>query len=197
MNPKPKSDNSKNDNNTEIKTALFYKYILPNQDLVVKICNRYSIPRWEAEDDISEALINLYKYIQTYDTARAIRTWIYAVTIRLVYEQNQKRMKYPIDYHYDMNEIAGNFSFWDVTSEKSMSIDNYRSFYNDHILHALDQLSENNKLVLLYQIIGFTHKEIMEITYNNGTLKKPNLATVRSRKNLAHKQLQTLLPPNQ
>lgn len=191
----PKSDNSKIDNNTEIKTALFYKYIIPNKDLVTKICNRHSIPRWEAEDDISETLGNLYKYIQTYDTARTIRTWIYAVTIRLVYEKNQKRMKYPIDYHYDVNEITGDFSFWDTISEKSMSIDNYRSFYDDHILHALDQLNENNKLVLLYQMAGFTHKEIMEITYKNGTLKKPNLETVKSRKNLARKQLQTLLSP--
>lgn len=52
-----------------------------------------------------------------------------------------------------------------------MGMDNYREFYNDDILWALDRLKPIYREALLLQQAGYKLGEIMEITYNNGTLQ--------------------------
>ena len=38
----------------------------------------------DIEDNYLEALANFFKYMDSYDPARPVKTWIYAVTKRLV-----------------------------------------------------------------------------------------------------------------
>lgn len=72
-------------------------------------------------------------------------------------------------------------------------MENYRSFYSDKILNALDQLNPIYKEAFLLSIMGYSLKEIVEITHTNKNLKNPNIETVKSRIHIARKQLQTLL----
>ena len=66
-------------------------------------------------------------------------------------------------------------------------------FYNDDILWALDRLKPIYREALLLQQAGYKLGEIMEITYNNGTLQTRNVETVKSRIFLAKTQLRKLL----
>lgn len=178
------------------KNELFYTYIYPNRRLVKYLCWKYSCPRQEIEDNYIEALTNLYKYIHTYDPNKSIETWIHISTKRLIYELNYKYQKFKRDNNQDINEIAETHATLNHMSEKEVSIENYRSFYSDRILNALDQLNSKYKEAFLLSQTGYSLKEIVEITHKNGNLKNSNIETVKSRIHLARIQLQTLLTPH-
>lgn len=175
------------------KNELFYTYIYPNRRLVKYLCWKYSCPRQEIEDNYIEALTNLYKYIHTYDPTKSIETWIHISTKRLIYNLNGKYQKFKRDYDQDINEIAETHSTLNHISAKEVSIENYRSFYSDRILNALDQLNPKYQEAFLLSHTGYLLKEIVEITHKNGTLKNPKVQTVKSRIHLARVRLQILL----
>lgn len=175
------------------KNELFYTYIDPNRRLVKYLCWKYSCSRQEIEDNYIEALTNLYKYINTYDPTKSIETWIHISTKRLIYELNYKYQKFKRDNNQDINKIVDTHTTLNHMSEKEVSIENYRSFYSDRTLNALDQLNPKYKEAFLLSQTGYSLKEIVEITHKNGTLKNPNVQTVKSRIHLARIRLQILL----
>lgn len=175
------------------KNELFYTYIYPYRRLIKYLCWKYSCSRQEMEDNYIEALTNLYKYINTYDPTKPIETWIHISTKRLIYELNYKYQKFKRDNNQDINKIADTHTNLNHMSEKEVSIENYRSFYNDRILNALDQLNPKYKEAFLLSLTGYSLKEIVEITHKNGNLKNPNIETVKSRIHLARIRLQILL----
>ncbi len=76
-----------------------------------------------------------------------------------------------------------------------LGMDNYREHYKDDILKALDSLSPIHKEVLLLQQAGYKIDEIVEISFQNGTLKSKSSETVKSRLFLAKKKMRLLLTP--
>ena len=106
---------------------------------------------------------------------------------------NRNRNRMPPDDNIDISEISSSLSDEDEPSGNSMGMDNYREFYNDDILWALDRLKPIYREALLLQQAGYKLGEIMEITYNNGTLQTRNVETVKSRIFLAKTQLRKLL----
>lgn len=107
-------------------------------------------------------------------------------------EQPQQE-PHALDDNIDISEISSSLSDEDEPSGNSMGMDNYREFYNDDILWALDRLKPIYQEALLLQQAGYKLGEIMEITYNNGTLQTRNVETVKSRIFLAKTQLRKLL----
>ena len=78
-------------------------------------------------------------------------------------------------------------------SGNCLGLDNYRQYYNDDILEALDQLAPIHKEALLLQQAGYKLEEIVEISFQNGNLKSKNMDTIKSRIFLAKKQMRTLI----
>jgi DNA-directed RNA polymerase specialized sigma24 family protein len=74
-----------------------------------------------------------------------------------------------------------------------VGLDNYREFYNDDILRAIDSLSPIYREALLLQQAGYKLEEIMEIVHRNGSLKNPNLETVKSRLFLAKLKMRQMI----
>ena len=132
--------------------------------------------------------------MDSYDPARPVKTWIYAVTKRLVADlNNRNRSRMPPDDNIDLSEISSSLTDEDEPSGNCMGMDNYREYYNDDILWALDRLKPIYREALLLQQAGYKIGEIMEITYRNGTLQTRNVETVKSRLFLAKNQLRKLL----
>ena len=184
---------AQSEEDTKNKNELFYTYIYPNRKLVKYLCWRYSCPSQEIEHNYIEAQANLYKYIKTYDPGKPIATWIHISTKRLIHKLNCKYQKFKRDNDQDISEIVEIHSTSNHISAKEVSMENYRSFYSDKILNALDQLNPIYKEAFLLSIMGYSLKEIVEITHTNKNLKNPNIETVKSRIHIARKQLQTLL----
>ena len=169
------------DESARQRAELLRKYVMPHKNLIYSICIKYTYNQEDIEDNYLEALANFFKYMDSYDPARPVKTWIYAVTKRLVADlNNRNRNRMPPDDNIDISEISSSLSDEDEPSGNSM-------------LWALDRLKPIYREALLLQQAGYKLGEIMEITYNNGTLQTRNVETVKSRIFLAKTQLRKLL----
>lgn len=165
--------------------------------MIYKLCIRYTCNPEDIQDNYTDVLTNMYKYIETYDSERSIHTWLHIVTKRCVFDLDQKRQKDQSMWNRD-NEIDTYSDQLDKEDEehvsfRAMNLSNYKEFYNDDILNALEQLKPSYKRTLLLQQAGYKLKEIAEIEYKNGALDSRNIETVKSRLFLARRQLKKLL----
>ena len=158
------------------------------------MCIQFTWNQEDVEDNYSEALVNFYRYIDSYDPARPVKTWIYAVTKRLLADLNSRNQnRLPSNDNIDIQDIAGCIPDTGEPGENYMGMDNYREHYNDAILSALDRLKPAYREALLLQQAGYKLGEIVEIAYRNGSLKNRNIETVKSRLFLAKSQMRKLL----
>lgn len=176
------------------RAALLEKHVMPHRNLIYSICIKYTYNREDIEDNYIEALANFFKYMDSYNPERPVKTWIYAVTKRLIADlNNRNRNRLPADENVDIREVSSSLLDETEPSGNRMGMDNYREFYNDAILWALDRLKPIYREAFLLQQAGYKIGEIMEITYRNGTLRTLNIETVKSRLFLAKAQLRKLL----
>lgn len=175
------------------RTALFNKYILPNLNMVYKLCIRYSFDKAPVRDNYNECLANFYRYMDTYDESKSIQTWIHIIVKRFLinHERDKRRLRTTDDVCAE--ELAEELADDGQRSYKWMTAGNYREMYGDDVLWALDQLKPIYREALVLQQAGHCLKEIVEICYTNGTLDSRNMDTIKSRLFLARQQLQTLL----
>ena len=178
------------------RTELFNRYVLPHKNLVYRLCIRYSYWAEDIEDNYNEALINFFKYIETYDPARSIQTWLHIVTKRFVSDLNHRNCAFKRDNDVDVSKLEGNAIGETEAGENCLGTDNYRLYYSDDVLEALDNLKPIYREALLLQQAGYKLNEIMEISYRNGNLKTKNIETVKSRLFLAKKQMRELIDRN-
>lgn len=180
----------------ERRTELFNRYILPNRNLVYRLCIRYTFLQEDIADNYNEVLVNFFKYIATYDPRRCKLNWIHIVTKRFVMEQNRRHGRLPVAESVDVFKLAPSLSDEDETHGNAMGMDNYREFYNDDILAALDQLKPIYREALLLQQAGYKLEEIVEISYRNGNMKSRSMDTMKSRIFLAKQQMRKLITPD-
>ena len=191
---KPLSDEELKD--IEHRTGLFNRYIVPNRNLVYRLCIRYSFRQEDIADNYSEALVNFFKYIGSYDPRRSILNWIHIVTKRLVMEQNRRQSRVQVSENVDVYSLAPKLSDEDETHSNAMGMSNYREFYNDDILAALDALKPIYREALLLQLSGYKLEEIVDISFRNGNMRSRSMDTMKSRIFLAKQQMRKLITPD-
>ena len=173
---------------------LFDKYVAPYFRMIYKLVIQYSFDIHNAKDNYNEVLTNMYRYIDTYDESKPIRTWLHIVTKRCVYDLENKRKRVSgKDNDDDIEVLFENTAYDDHESGNIMGLKNYRELYNDDILMALEQLKPSYRRAFLLQQAGYKLKEIVEIEYEHGSLKSKNIDTIKSRLFLARQHLQQLL----
>lgn len=178
------------------RTELFNRYILPNRNLVYRLCIRYTFAQEDIADNYSEVLVNFFRYITTYDPERCILNWIHIVTKRFVAEQNRRHGRMPVSENVNVYSLASSLSDEDDAHGNAMGMENYREHYNDDILDALDSLKPIYREALLLQQAGYKLEEIVEISHRNGNLKSRSLDTMKSRIFLAKQQMRKLITPD-
>lgn len=183
-------DNGLNPEVAARRNALFDKYIRPYFNMVYKLCIQYSNRSEDVEENYSIVLTTLFRGIETYDPSREIKTWIHIVTKRQVFEVNRKRAKEDNrDRDQDVHDICDNIMDDDHISSNCMCLENYREFYNDDILAALDSMKPMYKDALLLQMAGYSLQEIADIEFEKGNLTSRNIDTVKSRLFLARQYM--------
>lgn len=162
--------------------------------MIYSICIKYTFNQEDVEDNYQEALINFFKYMDSYDPRRPVKTWIYAVTQRLMTDlNNRNRNRLLPDENVDVSELKSTLLYDDEPSEACLGIDNYEQYYNDDILWALRRLKPIYREPLLLQQAGYKIGEITDILHRKGMLQSKNIETVKSRLFLAKNQLRNLL----
>ena len=173
------------------RNALFNKYIRPYFNMIYKLCIMYSDKSEDVEENYTIVLTSLFRGIETYDPTKALTTWIHIVTKRQVFEINRKRYKEDNRDRDKDNEAIECDSLLgeDGPTYCCMDLENYREFYNDDILAALDSMKPMYKDALLLQMAGYSLQEIADIEYEKGNLASRNIDTVKSRLFLARQYM--------
>lgn len=171
---------------------LFKKYVEPNLGLIYTVCRRFTKRPVDVDDNYQECLMKFYKYIRTYDPTKNLNVWLHVVTKRHVTEVESKRDR----RRYELIGVDDNpevFSTSEDDYDNEINIDNYKECISDEVLDAIESIPNMCKFPLLMQLSGYKLKEIMDISYKNGTLKNKNLETVKSRIFLARRYLKDIL----
>lgn len=196
MKPKHTSRKKSNPANASVKerTRLFNELILPNLNLVFRFAIRFSKNPQDIEENYNECLVNLFRYIHTYDPEKNLANWVFVCCQRLIYSLEGKRSLWKTTDDVNPEEIRSHYEE-DGTEVSSnfMGLHNYEEYYNDDILKALVKLKPIYREALLLQQAGYRLEEIMEITHRNGSLKTPNIETVKSRLFLAKQKMRKMI----
>lgn len=178
------------------RNALFAQYVEPYKNMIYKLCIDYSFHSRDVEENYTEVLANMYRYIETYNPEMSIHTWLHIVTKRYVLKLDEKRKRHE-DMKNNDNDIEDFpttcLSEFEKDSCNGITMENYREYFGDEILEALDSLKPQYRRALLYQFLGYKLKEIAEMEHRNGALESRNIDTVKSRLFLARKELQKRL----
>ena len=122
------------------RTVLFEKYVIPHRNLVYKLCIKYTANPEDIDDNYVEVLTNFFKYIETYDPTKSIQTWLHIVTKRYIIDADSKRSHMKFSDNLKVSDIGDTILDDDEINANCMSVENYRQYYNDDILEALDSL---------------------------------------------------------
>lgn len=172
------------------RTALFHKYVYPYRNLIYHICIKQTRDKENIDDNYNEVLINFFKYVSSYDPRREIKTWLYAITVRMLADLERKNNRFTREGDVGamrMEQLPDKPCTAEVTPE------NYRELFSDEIVEALEQIGRNYREALLLQMGGYKLEEIMEILYQRGCLRTRNIETTKSRIFLAKKKLRERL----
>lgn len=184
------------DDSLKRRTELFNRYVFPHRNLVYRLCIRYSLSANDVGDNYNDALVNFFRYIETYDPSRSIQTWLHTVTKRFVCEMNRRRRTFPRNDNVDLSQIPDSSTEFTGMEEGKTDADSYRFLYGDGVLEALKRLRPVYREALLLQQAGYKLTEIADISCRNGNLDSRNVETVKSRLFLAKQQMRQLIDRN-
>jgi RNA polymerase sigma factor (sigma-70 family) len=174
------------------RTALFNKYIKPFINMIFKLVVQYSNSHDNVEENYSEVLVNFYRRIETYDPSRPIRAWIHVCVKHQVWAcERQRQIHNNKDYDNDIEDYEEELLADDHISSNVLGIDNWRELYSSDIVEVLDELKPRHRDALILQEAGYSLKEIAEIEYAKGSLRTPNIETIKSRLRLARQHLKS------
>ena len=176
------------------RLALFEKYVMPYERMIYKLVMTYTFDKSYVEDNYTQCLYNYYHFIDTYNPAMEIRTWLHIVCKRFVVNLEMRRAKglqTTDDVDID-NDTALSYDPY-VLSIRDITPDNWREAFSDGELRAMNEMKPIYVESLLLQLMGYTLKEIADISYRNGNLKTNNIDTIKSRLFLAKRYLRNHL----
>lgn len=157
---------------------LFDKYIMPNYDFIMKLCERYTEFKQDVDENFNDVLLNLFVYINTYDSNRDLRTWIHIVTKRHVFGINKQRQKYGNSFQC-IDSIEGfTVELDDADFENDSSVNGE---YSDEVSTVLELMPKIHRKAFEMQLAGYSLKEIAKILNESGELDSNNINTVKTR----------------
>ncbi|AFL80828.1 RNA polymerase sigma factor, sigma-70 family [Aequorivita sublithincola DSM 14238] len=131
------------------------------------ICLRYSPNYTEAEDNLQDAFIIIFKKIEQYNGKGSFEGWMKRVTVNTVLQKYRKQKTYQI---VDEGQIE---------DEAEVEIES-EEIPLDFLLKIVQELPDRYRLVFsMYVMDGYQHKEIAEMLGISDGTSKSNLARAR------------------
>ena len=177
----------------EQRECRFNELIEPHFEFIRNLVSYYSDRYQNVEENFNTVLIDLYKYIHTYNGDRPLKTWLHSVVRNNVGTINKERAK-----------EAGRIADAEYNPvEKSKRPDNTIDLENG-LLSLADSISDEVYLALLslqpfrlsafvLQIQGYSIEEITNIEFERGHLSKRSDDIVKNRIFWAKKDLREIL----
>lgn len=130
------------------------------------VCLKYSRNYAEAEDNLQDAFLTIFKKIEQYGNKGSFEGWLKRITINTVLQQYRNEKVFDI-----VNETIADEVEIEV-DEDDLSI--------DYLLKIIQELPDRYRLVFnMYVLDGYSHKDIAEMLDINIGTSKSNLARAR------------------
>ncbi|OEK06149.1 RNA polymerase subunit sigma-70 [Flavivirga aquatica] len=130
------------------------------------VCLKYSRNHTEAQDNLQDAFLTIFKKIEQYKNKGSFEGWLKRITINTVLQRYRNEKVFDIinENHVEDVELEVN--------EEDISI--------DYLLQIIQDLPDRYRLVFnLYVLDGYSHKEIANMLGVNIGTSKSNLARAR------------------
>ncbi len=129
------------------------KIYLKHYNYAISVAMRYGGSRFEAQEIVQDAFVNMFKRLETFDLEREFRPWFRRIVINSSIDYYRK-------YH-KANEIKTNDELYD--NDSSVDADVLSSLSANDIMLAVQQLPPSYRIVFVLHIVeGFKHEEIAE-----------------------------------
>lgn len=149
-------------NNTKAQSELYKLF----SSKLFSVCLKYSRNYAEAEDNLQDAFLTIFKKIDQYKSKGSFEGWLKRVTINTVLQKYRSEKVFDIINENVIDEVE-----LDV-DEESISI--------DYLLRIIQELPDRYRLVFnLYVLDGYSHKDIADMLDINIGTSKSNLARAR------------------
>lgn len=130
------------------------------------ICLKYSRNYTEAEDNLQDSFITIFKKIKQYKNKGSFEGWLKRITVNTALQRYRKQ------------------KVFDIVNEESIEDEDLEIDENDvsleFLLKCIQELPDKYRLVFnLYVLDGYSHKEISEMLEINLGTSKSNLARAR------------------
>ncbi|WP_346883788.1 sigma-70 family RNA polymerase sigma factor [uncultured Algibacter sp.] len=130
------------------------------------VCLKYSRNHAEAEDNLQDAFLTIFKKIEQYKHKGAFEGWLKRITINIVLQRYRKEKVFDI-----INE--------NTIEDVELDIDE-NTICIDYLLKIIQELPDRYRLVFnLYVLDGYSHKEIANMLNINIGTSKSNLSRAR------------------
>ncbi|WP_313112219.1 RNA polymerase sigma factor [Aequorivita sediminis] len=149
--------------NAKAQGELYKKY----NRILFAICLRYSPNYTEAEDNLQDAFITIFKKVEQYKGKGSFEGWMKRITVNTVLQKYRKQRNFDI---VDEGQIE---------DEAEVEIDS-DEIPLDFLLKIVQELPDRYRLVFsMYVLDGYQHKEIAEMLGISDGTSKSNLARAR------------------
>ena len=130
------------------------------------LCLKYSSDRQQAEDNLQDAFLMIFKKISQYQEKGSFEGWMKRITINIALQKYRKQTVFEIIHE-------------DQLSEPQIEIDD-EEVSVDFLLKIIQELPDRYRQVFnLYALDGFSHKEIAEFLDISPGTSKSNLSRAR------------------
>jgi len=149
-------------NDTKAQSELYELF----SSKLFSICLKYSRNYAEAEDNLQDSFITIFKKIKQYKNKGSFEGWLKRITINTALQRYRKQKVFDI-----VNE--------DAIEDEEVDIDE-NDVSLEFLLSCIQELPDRYRLVFnLYVLDGYSHKEISEMLEINLGTSKSNLARAR------------------
>lgn len=130
------------------------------------VCLKYSRNYVEAEDNLQDAFLTIFKKIEQYKNKGSFEGWLKRLTVNTVLQQYRNEKVFDI-----VNET--------IADEVEVEIDE-DDLSIDYLLQIIQKLPDRYRLVFnMYVLDGYSHKDIAEMLDIHIGTSKSNLARAR------------------
>jgi RNA polymerase sigma-70 factor (ECF subfamily) len=166
----------------------FEELAYPHMEALYNAALRLARNPLDAEDLVQEAFFRAYRFFHQFEEGTNFKAWIFKILTNTFINHYRKKTRGP--QQVELEKIQ---AFYPAPNDERAGtgtaddFDHYRDFFGDEINHALLQLSEDFRaVIILCDLEEFSYKEIAAM------LGIP-IGTVMSRLSRARMQLQKLL----
>ncbi len=166
----------------------FEQLAYPHMDALYNMALRLTRHPLDAEDLVQETYLRAYRFFHQFEEGTNFKAWIFKILTNTFINHYRKKARAP--QQVDLEKISPYYAAAkEERAEAAAAHDfgHYQQFFGDEINHALQQLSEEFRwVVILCDLEEFSYKEIAAL------LAIP-IGTVMSRLSRGRAQLQKLL----